>query len=826
MSKLKVKYAEIIINNKHAKLDRPFTYRAEGDLASNLKRGMRVVIPFGQGNRLIKGVVINILDEFHGEYELKNIIDIIDDKPLISKELMELSMWMGEEYLASYIDCFRQVFPPGDFRKINSFIELNEEAEEKIEINQDEGEILDYLKEKKIVLLDDLKKDMDKRNLNIILDGMKEKNLITSFIDMNKKVEKKYQRRVRLDAGDKGLEEIRELIGNRAKKQREIAEFLYQVEDISFKELSEVLSTGLATVRALEERGLVKIYEKQVDRDPIRVDIEDYKKHILSPIQEGVYRSICENFQEPEDNKFLIRGVTGSGKTEIYLQLVEEMLLRGKQSIILVPEISLTPQTIDRFVGRFGDTVALMHSRLSPGERFDEWRRMKNGRARIVVGARSAVFAPFDNLGLIIIDEEHESSYKSSQNPKYNTVDLAEKRVDLEEAFLVMGSATPSLDSYHRALEGRYKLLELDKRVNEYEMPRVSVVDMREELRDGNKTIFSRELEEAMAHSLEEGKQIILFLNRRGFSTFVSCRECGYVVKCKDCDISMTYHRKINRVRCHYCGLTEHSPETCPVCKSKYIKYFGVGTEQVEEYTRKIFPKARVARMDLDTTSRKGSYDRILGGMKNREIDILIGTQMISKGLDFKDVTLVGVIAADTSLNLPDFRAPERTFQLITQVAGRAGRGVDKGKVVVQTYDPDHYSIVFSKEHDYKAFYHTEIGLRESFMYPPFYKMINILLYGENLKKVMDTTHKVYNLIYKLASHIEDKDKGNYIIGPNPAPLEKIKNNFRWHIILKTEEKDINTFKKIIKGVLIDNEYKLDLKDIRTSIDINPNSIL
>lgn len=825
MNILNTKYVEIIINNRNSNVDRPFTYIVDGNLSSLIEIGMRVVVPFGRSNKAIKGVVVSILDSFDGKYKLKKVIDIIDDKPLISRELIELSMWMRDEYLSSSIDCFKQIFPPGDFKKINTFIHLNENFSS-LDISDEEKTIIKYLKTKNTVVLEEFKDDFKRYPINEILRSMKEKKMISTFIDIKSNIEKKYEKQVKLIDSQMDIDEIKEKIGNRAKKQLEIAELLYKVKETSFKELSSKLKTSLNTVRALEDKGIVEIYEKEVNRDPIKTEIEAYEKHILSSDQNDVYQEIFNSFDTDQNNKFLIRGITGSGKTEIYLQLVEEMIKKGKGSIVLVPEISLTPQTIDRFVGRFGDLVAVIHSRLSPGERFDEWRRIKNNKAKIVVGARSAVFAPFENLGLIVIDEEHESTYKSSQNPKYDTIEVASKRVDIEGASLVLGSATPSLESYYKALNGHMKLLELEKRVNDYMLPKVNIIDMREELNSGNRSMFSRELHQAIDQTLKEKKQIILFLNRRGFSTFVSCRKCGYVVKCNSCDISMTYHRNINKLRCHYCGLTIDSPSICPECQSKYIKYFGVGTEQVEDYTKTMFPNARVARMDFDTTSKKGSYDTILGAMKKKEIDILIGTQMISKGLDFKDVTLVGVIAADTSLNLPDFRAPERTFQLITQVAGRAGRGEDLGKVVVQTYDPNHYSIVLSKEHDYKSFYENEIQLRKSFVYPPFYSMINVLIYGEDASRVESISSDIFKLIWKDAEDIAEEDKKDYIIGPNPAPLEKIKNNYRWHIILKAKKEDIDSFKTVLKRVIMYNEYKLNIKDIKISIDINPNSIL
>ncbi|CAK7021434.1 primosomal protein N' [Tissierella sp.] len=820
------KYAQIIVNNRASQVDRPYTYIVDDDLKDIVKEGMRVIIPFGKGNKLIKGIVVQIIDYWNDEYSLKKVVDVLDDKPLISKELIDLSTWMKEYYLSSYIDAFQPVLPPGDFKEVNTFVEKVEDYYNK-DINEDELKIISYLDINGKILLEDLKKNLKLPNINKTLNSLENRGIIETTIDIKTKIDRKLEKWVKLLQRELSLLEMYDSIGTRAVRQREIIQFLYEVKDISFKELSEKMNTTLSTIKAIEKKGLLKIYEKEVNRDPIKKDISDYKKHDLSVAQRKVFDRIVRSFnKENEENKFLIHGVTGSGKTEIYLQLVEEMIKNEKGSIILVPEISLTPQTIDRFVGRFGDLVAVLHSRLSYGERFDQWRRIKEGKVKIVVGARSAVFAPFKKLGLIIIDEEHEATYKSSQNPKYNTVEVAAKRVDIENAFLVMGSATPSLETYYNSLNGNLRLLELQERVNKYALPEVIVVDMREELSNGNKSIFSEELYDSICKNLKNGKQTILFLNRRGFSTFVSCRNCGYVVKCDNCDISMTYHRNMNKLRCHYCGLAINPPNICPVCKSNYIKYFGIGTEKVEELTKELFPNARTARMDMDTTTGKGSHESILEDMKNGKIDILIGTQMISKGLDFENVTLVGIIAADTTLNLPDFRSPERAFQLVTQVAGRAGRGDYNGKVILQTYNPEHYSIQFSKEHDYKSFYNTEISLRQEFLYPPFLDLISLLIYGENNNKVASIAKAVYNLLVEESKWIEREILNNHIIGPYPAPLEKIKNNFRWQILIKSKKEDINSLKTLLKRVCIDNKYKLKIDDVKFSIDIDPNSIL
>ena len=820
-----IKYGQILIDNYASQLDRLFTYIIGEDLIDVAKEGMRVVIPFGRGNKPIKGLLVSIVDEFSSNYQLKNIIDVLDDKPIISKEMLKLGYWIKEEYLCTYLEALQPILPPGDYKQVNTFVEL---IDDKYKPDSREEEIIiNYLKERDILLLIDLKNDLKIPYINKYLNKLESSGIIETTIDIVTTVKKKKEKWVKLKYDNLSIDEIYSLIGKRASKQILIAKYLHENGDVALNSLIKELGSSLSTVKALEEKGLVKYYSKELYRDPIKKFIPQYSKHVLNQEQTRVFHRILSSVnRENGDNKFLIHGVTGSGKTEIYLQLVEEMLKRGKDSIVLVPEISLTPQTIDRFVGRFGDNVAILHSRLSQGERFDQWRRIKKGSVKIVVGARSAVFAPFENLGLIIIDEEHESTYKSSQNPKYNTIEVAGKRADVEEGFLVLGTATPSLETYYKSLNNEIVLLNLKERANKQIMPDIKLIDMREELQNGNKSVFSLELQKQMQNALDNKKQIILFLNRRGFSTFVSCRECGYVVKCDNCEISMTYYKNINKMRCNYCGVTESIPQTCPACHSRYIKYFGIGTEQVEELVCEIFPEANIVRMDGDTTTQKGSYDTILDDMKNKKIDILIGTQMISKGLDFENVVLVGIIAADTTLNLPDYKSPEKTFQLVTQVAGRAGRGDTEGKVVLQTYNPDHYSIIHATKHDYENFYNTEVGLRKVFLYPPFINLISILIYGENQQMVGKISKEIYNIIGKEIYNIYQKSYGDYIVGPYPAPLEKIKKNYRFQIILKVEEVYKDELKDLIYRVCITNEYNLKMDDIKVSVDINPNTIL
>lgn len=817
-----MKFAQIIIDNKSSQVDRLFTYKIGEKLLPYLEEGMRVIVPFGRSNKATKGLVIRIYQskEEIKSFKIKEVIDILDEKPLISKELIDLGLWMRDEYLCSHMDSFSPILPPGDYKKLNTIIESIKPYDRSNDSST--LKIVDYIESKSSCLLSDLKEDLNLNKINKIIRQLEEDGYIKSTISIETRVKKKFEKWVTISE-DISLNDAFEIIGSRAKRQIEIYEHLIKVKDVALKDLIKNLETTSNTVNSLAEKGVIDIYDNEVKRNPISRKIDRYDKHILNEDQFKVFNSILKS---NDYNKFLLHGITGSGKTEIYLQLVGEMLKKDQDSIILLPEISLTPQTINRFKGRFGETVAVLHSRLSKGERFDQWRDIKEGNVKIVVGARSAIFAPFRNLGLIVIDEEHESTYKSSQNPKYDTIEVANKRADLENAKVVMGTATPSIESYFNASRSNYKLLKLEKRATKQDLPNIDVVDMREELDQGNRSIFSELLLSYMKESLDNNRQIILFLNRRGFSSFISCRSCGYVAKCNDCEVSMTYHKNINRLRCHYCGHTESIPRKCPDCASEYIKYFGIGTEKIEEEVKLLFPDKKIVRMDSDSVGSKDSYDNLYMAMNQGEIDILIGTQMISKGLDFPNVALVGIIAADTTLNLPDYKAPEKSFQLVTQVAGRTGRGDEVGKVVLQTYNPEHYSIVFSKSHDYESFYNEEIKIREEFLYPPFINLINILVYGENKSKVIKTTGKVYDIIETELRKIFGLDADKYLSGHNPAPIERINKNYRWQILIKSDKRNLNDIKKLIKRLCILNEYKFDYNGVKFSIDINPSTIL
>lgn len=818
-------YAKVIIED-NSKLDTIFTYEIGEEFSNVLVAGMRVLVEFGRGNKLVVGLLLGIDYEYDGKFQLKKIIDVLDSKPIIDGKFLELALFMRGQYLCTYREAINPILPPGNYKSVDTIIDFIDLPENIDMLIEEEKLIINTLKEKERCSLKDLKEIVKVSKLNYYIKKLESLGIIRTYIDISTSVMKKTERWVFLKDKQKNLEELLKIVGGRGLKQREIIKKIYKEKEILLSRVIKDLNTTLSTVKSLEKKDLIYFEDKEIIRTPVKKPVDYYEKHKLNLEQEEVYNIIKLSYKNKIQNKFLLQGITGSGKTEVYLQLVEDMLRQGKESIILVPEISLTPQTIRRFMGRFGDNVAILHSRLSQGERFDQWRRIKEGQVKIAIGARSAIFAPFNNLGIIIIDEEHESTYKSGQNPKYDTIEVASFRSDKEDAILLLGTATPSLNSYYKCKKGQFTLLNLQNRANKMDLPEIKVVDMREELKNGNKSIFSYLLYQNILESLKKKEQIILFLNRRGYSTFISCRECGHVMKCESCDISLTYYKDIDRLKCNYCGLTVKHPSTCPICNSKYIKHFGIGTEQVERLTRDAFPNAKIERMDGDTTSKKNSHEKILEKMYNKEVDILIGTQMISKGLDFENVTLVGIIAGDITLNLPDYSSPEKNFQLITQVAGRAGRGEKEGNVILQTYNPDHYSIIYAKEHDYEGFYRGEIKLRESFLYPPFIDLINILVYGEDKYRVYNLVKEIYNILGKEVYSIYKGEYKNYIIGPYPSPLEKIKNNYRYNIIMKVEKVYLEDIKKIIYDTCIRNEKNLKMKDLKISIDINPSNIL
>ena len=663
-------------------------------------------------------------------------------------------------------------------------------------------------------------------NINYILDKMSKKNIINlKWEYKNHKNEKNLcyiSLSIEADEVDDYLKKNKINLGA---KQKEIVNFLKNNDRVEINDLIDILKASKQSILSLQNKNLIDIKLEDYYRNPENAYTLEQKEIYLNEEQKNACNKVISEMFDQNKKPYMLHGVTGSGKTEVYMEIIDCALSQGLDSIVLVPEIALTPQTITRFKNRFGDIVGVFHSQLSEGQKHDVYKAIKSGNIRILIGARSALFAHFNSLGVIIIDEFHETSYKSEKNPKFSAIEVAKFIANKNNISLVLGSATPSIDEYYKAKNGEYNLIEIKQRANKNPLPKIEVVDMKEELNKGNKSIFSFKLQDEIKQAIKNNNQVILFLNRRGYASFVSCRSCGYVFQCENCDISLTYHKGKNIGRCHYCGYEREIPKECPECSSIYVKPFGVGTQKIEEELKVIFPELKVLRMDKDTTSKKGSLEEILNKFKNKEADILIGTQMLSKGLDFDNVTLVGILSADMILNFPDFKSFETTFQLITQVSGRAGRSDKEGKVVLQTYDTDHYSIRRAINYDFEGFYEDEIKIRKAFGYAPFNNMISVVVSGENENLVKKNIQNMYDsIIYLLKGRgITDFE---FILGPNPCSISKINQNYRWQILFKDDNIEINLLKGIIKYICITKRDVVFSKEINISIDINPNSVL
>ena len=825
----KILIAQVIVNNNSYHTDQIYDYRIPEPLLESVEIGMRVIVPFGRGNRRLEAYIMNIKTIEKSNHRLKEILFPIDNKAILDNKQIKMILWLKKRYLCKYMEAIQCLLPAGIINKEKKIISLLR-TDWKKDIDKswkNQIEILNILEDLGgKTTLEGLYNKTTIKNINPILNSLQEKDIIDIDYEITSRVRVQKQQYAVLNINYKDIDKVLIDLKN-ARKQKEIILFLKEHKESSVVELLQILNTTRSPLNALVNKDYVSIIEKEYNRDPFKnIEFKEFPKLKPNLQQKEAIKKVTEYIEEERPNTFLLHGITGSGKTEIYLQLIEETLNKGKQGIVLVPEIALTPQTVERFYGRFGEGIAVLHSNLSEGERFDEWRRIAKGRARVVIGARSAIFAPFKNLGMIIIDEEHENTYKSEINPKYHVIDVANYRSKEENAVVVLGSATPSMESYYKGKSGKYTLLTLTERATNSNLPDVEVVDMKEELDSGNKGILSRRLFSLIQENLDKGQQTILFLNRRGYSTFVSCRDCGEVIKCRFCDITMTYHKNMKNLQCHYCGERIEEPKICPSCNSTNIRYFGTGTQKIEDLIQKCFPNAAIGRMDMDSTNVKGAHQKILDKFKKGKIHILIGTQMISKGLDFPNVTLVGIIAADAILNLPDFRASEKTFQLATQVAGRAGRGTEKGKVILQTYMPEHYSIDAAAHHNYHRFYNEEIIIRKEFHYPPFTRLININFSGKNLNEVYVVTEKVSNYIKYILNSKGYKDYNNIIFGPNPSIIARINQRYRYQILLKDAEAPYMLLKSIVKYLLIDNREKCIPKSIAAGIDIDPLYIM
>ena len=751
---------------------------------------MRVLVPFGKGNKTSVAFVYEIIDKLDEDFKTKDIISIIDENKLIEDELIDLAFYMSNTYLSPIQLSFKQVLPPTSIDKINTYFQTKKSSDD---------EILKFLTRKRSKE-EFVKKFPDKLDL---LHSYIEKDMVKLVYDAKDKHKVSYDTFIKLIDNKASLPK-------NAKKQIEIVSYLKENGTSEQKILLQATSASNSSIKSLEDKNIIEKFEKESEKSLI-VDHKDYKSHVLNEEQAKAFNKI----ESKDSGKYLLFGVTGSGKTEIFLQVVEETINEGKEAIILVPEISLTPQTIERFVGRFKQKIAIMHSRLTPKERFNQWRMIKNGEVKIAIGARSAIFAPFKNLGAIIIDEEHDKSYISAQDPKYHTSDIANFRANYQNAKLILASATPSINTMKDAMDGKYEILTLKQRVNKV-MPELSIIDMREELKNSNYSMLSLRLQEEIRKNLENHEQTILFLNKIGHDSFTFCRSCGYVVKCEACDVAMTYHKNVNKLVCHYCGRTKNQVTICPNCHSKKIKEFGAGTEKLEEEVRSLFKGANILRMDSMVATNRAKYDQMYKNMKNGNIDILLGTQMIAKGLDFENVTLVGIIAADLSLNVGDFSAQETAFQLLTQVSGRAGRSSKLGRAIIQTYKPDNFVIQAVKNNDYSSFLKIELNIRNAFAYPPYKNLISIRVVNSDRVRAVEISKQMTDTLRVVNKELLDVE----IIGPNPCKISRINNKFRYNILIKASDKDLDEVRDHIKWIR--NDFINEYKDTSFIVSINP----
>lgn len=814
------KISIVVINGTTREFDRQYHYLVPENLADDIMTGMRVIVPFGGGNSLKEGYVLGFVES--SEYKsLKSIKKIIDKKPVLSHALIELALWMKQRYFCTYSAAIKCMLPAGISVKSLRVVKLLNAVQG---LSSSKQAIIDAL-----ALNDSLLEADELRKLSSVKSGFNAhiKALeATGHISINEQYasavrEKTIKAASLAMSSSDVLDDIENGVLKRIQHIR-VLEMLLENEFIAVADIVRFAAVSPSVVDTLRKFGYIYYRDIEVKRDPLKHrSIVTTTPLIPTNEQEMVLEAAFTATDSRAFSEMLLHGVTGSGKTEVYLQLIHHVLEQGKQAIVLVPEISLTPQMVDRFRGRFGDQVAVLHSRLSPGERYDQWRLIGNGAVRVAVGARSAVFAPFEKLGIIIIDEEHENSYKSETTPKYSAAQIAVRRCMHDGALLLYGSATPSVETFRRAEQGEIGLVNMNVRANALVLPKVEVVDMRRELEDGNRTIFSTRLSEEITKNIASGQQTILFLNKRGYASFVLCRSCGIRLKCRHCNITMTYHSNDNRLICHYCGYTVKLPSLCPKCGSSSIRQFGTGTQRVEEDLQKHFPGCSVIRMDMDTTTGKHSHEEILDAFREKNINILVGTQMIAKGHDFPNVTLVGVLAADSLLGMDDFRASERTFQLLTQVAGRAGRGQLAGRVVIQTYNTEDYSITSACLHDYHTFFRQELDIRKRLHYPPFTNISCIVVSSVNDKLAFEKAKELYTF---LASRVINDAGDELLPGPIRAPISRLRNRYRWRLVIKCDS--VERLATMLAAASDDFQSKRDRYDVELNMDINPASMM
>lgn len=804
------RYAQVIVDVPAMQTNRPYTYELPQELQDQAQVGVRVIVPFGKGERQIQGFIVGLADEYELAIAPKRVTSLMDLAPVLNNEALQLADWLAQKTFSFKIRCL-QVMLPNVMRasyskslRLLSAVELPQELNSLFaggsEIEFDESK----LSAQQLNKLAQMRQAGHLEVVYHVKDRAKAKlvGVVTSLVD------------------EQNYTQFKAKVRKNAHKQLELLEFLYQNPHQSFLQtkLQADLQVSLNQLKKAAQQGWLKLAQQERYRDPYgdkTLQVTTPKQ--LTPEQQRAVEQIDQAITAKNATTFLLEGVTGSGKTEVYLQAIAHALSQGRSALMLVPEISLTPQMVQRVKERFGKDVAMLHSALSDGERYDEWRRIERKEAKVVVGARSAIFAPLDDLGLIIIDEEHEASYKQEDMPRYQARDVALWRGKYHNCPVVLGSATPDLATRARAQKGVYQQLNLTKRINGSSLPQVTLVDMREAVKTAPAPDFSQILLDQITERLARKEQVVLMLNRRGYSSFVLCRDCGFVLKCPNCDVSLTLHMDTHSMKCHYCGHEEAIPNRCPSCDSKKIRYYGTGTQKVQAELEKLLPEARILRMDVDTTRKKGAHERLLAKFGAHEADILLGTQMIAKGLDFPDVTLVGVLNADTSLSLPDYRSSERTFQLLTQVSGRAGRADKTGQVVIQTYNPEHYAIQLACRQDYEQFFFYEMNLRHLNNYPPYYYTIKITVSAKSEAEAAKESFAIKKGLDQCLS------PQALVLGPTPSSILKIKNRFYYQLVIKYKQEP--ALEKYLQDLLLQSQSG-EKKGIMVVIDREPVNFL
>lgn len=794
-----VRIAQIIVDSPLMQTDKPFSYVIPDELCSTVYIGSRVHVPFGRGNRLLQGFVVEVSDE-EDITGLKSIATVLDFEPVLNSE----QLWLAEELrktVFSYeISLLKSMIPSLLNSQYDRLFSVTER------LSADERRQLFGNKES--LLNTDLPKECEPIVAKLVRQG----KITVNYLAKDRKTIKvnKYYR-----VNHERLSDLE--VAKNAKKRQELKDYLLlNPKGGALKSLQETFSSPV--IKFFIEQQILEVYDIEQNRSDGYFDgVKSTSFLTLNAQQQHVVDSVTEAIG-CDSKPFLLQGITGSGKTEVYLHIIDKVLKMRKTAIVLVPEISLTPQMTNRFISRFGKQVAILHSGLSDGEKFDEWRKVKVGAAKVVVGARSAIFAPLENIGAIIIDEEHEATYKQDSNPRYHARDVAILRAKHHKAAVILGSATPSIETRARASKGVYHFLQLTQRANPLaSIPKVTVLDFRDYIGQQESSSYTPVLIDKIRERLNKGEQTVLMLNRRGYSSFIMCRECGYVDGCPNCDISLTLHMDTRTMNCHYCGHQSTIPRTCPNCSSANIRYYGTGTQKAYDELVELLPEARILRMDVDTTRQKGAHERLLKAFGDGEADILLGTQMIAKGLDFPNVTLVGVLNADTSLNLPDFRAAERTFQLLTQVAGRAGRAEKAGEVLIQTYNPTHYAIQMAKNQDYEAFYRYEMGIRRQLGYPPYFYTVGLTLSHKDEQEVIK---KSYHIVGLLKEYLSDRVM---ILGPTPKPIARTHNLYHYQIMIKYRFED--RLGEVL-NMILDLTQLPEHKHLRLAIDYEPQNMM